>query len=160
VERGVRFVQIYSGGGVFDQSWDAHNGMVANHEKRAKEIDIPVSGLLKDLKRRGLLEDTLVIFHTEFGRMPTFQAKTKGRDHNPQGFTVWMAGAGVQGGTSYGATDELGWKATKNVTTLYDFHATVLHLLGLDHKKLTYYHNGANRRLTDVHGEVIRDVLA
>ncbi|MGC4044144.1 MAG: DUF1501 domain-containing protein [Armatimonas sp.] len=158
VERGVRFVQIYSGGGVFDQSWDAHNGMVANHEKRAKEIDIPVSGLLKDLKRRGLMEDTLVVFHTEFGRMPFTEGST-GRDHNPKAFSVWLAGAGVKGGTIYGASDELGYIASENVQTVYDLNATVLHLLGLDHTKLTYPYSGRNMRLTDVHGEVIKPIL-
>lgn len=159
VERGVRFVQIYSGGGVFDQSWDAHNGMVANHEKRAKEIDVPVSGLLKDLKRRGLMEDTLVIFHTEFGRMPFTEGST-GRDHNPKAFSMWLAGAGVKGGTIYGASDELGYIASENVQTVYDLNATVLHLMGLDHTKLTYPYSGRNMRLTDVHGEVIKPILS
>lgn len=158
VERGVRFVQIYSGGGVFDQSWDAHNGMVANHEKRAKEIDVPVSGLLKDLKRRGLLEDTLVIFHTEFGRMPFTEGST-GRDHNPKAFSMWLAGAGVKGGTIYGASDELGYIASENVQTVYDLNATVLHLMGMDHTKLTYPYSGRNMRLTDVHGEIIKPIL-
>ncbi len=159
VERGVRFVQIYSGGGVFDQSWDAHNGMVANHEKRAKEIDVPVSGLLKDLKQRGLMEDTLVIFHTEFGRMPFTEGST-GRDHNPKAFSMWLAGAGVKGGTIYGASDELGYIASENVQTVYDLNATVLHLMGLDHTKLTYPYSGRNMRLTDVHGEVIKPILS
>jgi hypothetical protein len=158
VERGVRFVQIYSGGGVFDQSWDAHNGMVANHEKRAREIDIPVTGLLKDLKQRGLLDDTLVVFHTEFGRMPFTEGGT-GRDHNPKAFSVWLAGAGIKGGTIYGASDELGYVATENVQTVYDLNATVLHLLGLEHTKLTYPYSGRNMRLTDVSGEVIKAIL-
>jgi hypothetical protein len=158
IERDVRFVQIYSGGGVFDQSWDAHNGMVANHEKRAREIDVPVSGLLKDLKRRGLLEDTLVVFHTEFGRMPFTEGST-GRDHNPKAFSVWLAGAGIKGGTIYGASDELGYVASENVQTVYDLNATILHLLGLDHTKLTYPYSGRNMRLTDVHGEVIQPIL-
>jgi hypothetical protein len=158
VERGVRFVQIYSGGGVFDQSWDAHNGMVANHEKRAREIDVPVAGLLKDLRQRGLLDDTLVVFHTEFGRMPFTEGST-GRDHNPKAFSVWLAGAGVKGGTIYGATDEIGYVASENVQTVYDLNATILHLLGLDHTKLTYPYSGRNMRLTDVSGEVIKPVL-
>jgi Protein of unknown function (DUF1501) len=159
VERGVRFVQIYSGGGVFDQSWDAHNGMVANHTKRAGEIDLPVAGLLKDLKQRGLLENTLVVFHTEFGRMPFTEGST-GRDHNPNAFTVWLAGAGVKGGTVYGSSDEIGYKAADNVQTVYDLNATILHLLGFDHKKLTYRYLGRDMRLTDVSGEVIRPILA
>ncbi len=159
VERGVRFVQIYSGGGVFDQSWDAHNGMVANHEKRAREIDGPVAGLLKDLRQRGLLEDTLVVFHTEFGRMPFTEGST-GRDHNPKAFSVWLAGAGVKGGTIYGASDEIGYVASENVQTVYDLNATILHLLGLEHTKLTYPYSGRNMRLTDVSGEVIRPVLS
>lgn len=164
LERGVRFVQLFCGASSSavegSINWDAHQRLKEDLDRHCPILDQPTAGLLTDLKQRGLLEDTLVLWTTEFGRMPTFQAKSKGRDHNPQGFTVWMAGAGVKGGTSYGATDELGWKATENVTTIYDFHATVLHLLGLDHKKLTYYHNGANRRLTDVHGEVIQSVLA
>ncbi len=159
VERGVRFVQLYSGGGVFDQSWDAHNGMVANHTKRAGEIDLPVAGLLKDLKQRGMFENTLVVFHTEFGRMPFTEGST-GRDHNPNAFTVWLAGAGVKGGTVYGSSDEIGYKAADNVQTVYDLNATILHLLGFDHKKLTYRYLGRDMRLTDVSGEVIRPVLA
>ena len=159
VERDVRFVQIYSGGGVFDQSWDAHNAMVPNHEKRAKEVDKPIAGLLTDLKQRGMLDDTLVVFHTEFGRMP-FTEGSVGRDHNPKAFSVWLAGAGVKGGTIYGSSDELGYKAAENPQTVYDFNATILHLLGLEHTKLTYHYNGRNMRLTDVSGEVIKSVLA
>jgi uncharacterized protein (DUF1501 family) len=112
------------------------------------------------LRQRGLLEDTLVVWCTEFGRMPTFQKGAKGRDHNPAGFTCWMAGAGVKKGFSHGATDEFGYKSIENVVTVHDFHATILHLLGLDHERLTYYHNGLERRLTDVHGEVVQAVLA
>jgi arylsulfatase A-like enzyme len=115
---------------------------------------------LKDLKVRGLLDDTLVLWTTEFGRMPTFQKGTEGRDHNPKGFTAWLTGAGVQRGFSHGATDEFGYQAVDDVATVYDLHATVLHLLGLDHEKLTFYHNGIQRRLTDVHGHVIRRVFA
>jgi len=159
VERGVRFVQIYSGGGVFDQSWDAHNGMVANHEKRAREIDVPVAGLIKDLKQRGLFDDTLIVFHTEFGRMPFTEGST-GRDHNPKAFSVWLAGAGVKGGTIYGGSDELGYIATENPQTVYDLNGTILHLMGLDHTKLTYPYGGRNMRLTDVSGEVIRPILS
>ncbi len=159
VERGVRFVQMYSGGGVFDQSWDAHNGMVANHQKRAGEIDLPVAGLIRDLKQRGLFEDTLIVFHTEFGRMP-FTEGTTGRDHNPHAFSVWLAGGGVKGGTIYGSSDEIGYKAADNVQTVFDLNATILHLIGLDHKRLTYRYLGRDMRLTDVSGEVIRPVLA
>jgi hypothetical protein len=159
VERGVRFVQIYSGGGVFDQSWDAHNGMVPNHEKRAREVDLPIAGLLNDLKQRGLLEETLVVFHTEFGRMPFTEGST-GRDHNPKAFSVWLAGAGVKGGTIFGASDEIGYLAADKVQTVFDLNATILHLLGLNHTKLTYHYNGRNMRLTDVSGEVINEILA
>lgn len=158
-ERGVRFVQIFSGGGVFDQSWDAHNAIIPNHEKRAKEIDKPIAALLKDLKQRGLMEDTLVVFHTEFGRMP-FTEGSVGRDHNPNGFTCWLAGGGVKGGTIFGATDDLGYRAVEKVQTVYDLNATILHLLGLNHEKLTYPYNGRNMRLTDVSGNVIRNILS
>ena len=164
LERGVRFVQLYCGGPASQVdgllNWDAHKTLKADYERHCPIFDQPTAGLLADLKQRGMMKDTLVLWCTEFGRMPTHQTGSEGRDHNPNGFTVWMSGAGVRGGTSYGATDELGYKAVENVTTIYDFHATVLHLLGLDHKRLTYYHNGLQRRLTDVHGEVIRDVLA
>jgi hypothetical protein len=159
VERGVRFVQLYSGGGVFDQSWDAHNGIVHNHEMRAKEIDKPIAGLIADLKRRGLFEDTLVVFHTEFGRMP-FTEGGSGRDHNPHVFTCWLAGAGVRGGTAFGESDEIGYKAGANARTVFDLNATILHLTGLDHKRLTYPYSGRNMRLTDVSGEIIKEVLA
>ncbi|MFM7321511.1 MAG: DUF1501 domain-containing protein, partial [Armatimonadota bacterium] len=159
VERGVRFVQIYSGGGVFDQSWDAHNGMVPNHTKRAREVDVPIAGLLTDLKQRGLMDDTLVVFHTEFGRMPFTEGGT-GRDHNPKAFSVWLAGAGIKGGTIHGASDELGYTAAENVQSVHDLNATILHLLGLDHTRLTWFVNGRNMRLTDVHGELIRPVLS
>lgn len=159
VERGVRFVQIYSGGGVFDQSWDAHNAIVPNHEMRAREIDVPVAGLLKDLKQRGMLHDTLLVFHTEFGRMP-FTEGSVGRDHNPKAFSVWLAGGGVKGGTIHGASDEIGYIASENTQSVFDLNATILHLLGLDHTKLTYAYNGRNMRLTDVSGEIIRPILA
>ena len=122
-------------------------------------MDQPVAGLLKDLKQRGLLEDTLVVFATEFGRMPMFQMGAQGRDHNPQGFTAWLGGAGVKQGVSYGKTDELGFKAVEDVSSIHDLNATILHLLGLDHTRLTYQHNGVDRRLTDVHGHVLRDLL-
>jgi hypothetical protein len=158
VERGVRFVQLFSGGGVFDQNWDAHNGIKHNHELHSREVDKPIAGLLRDLKQRGLMEDTLVVFHTEFGRMPFTEGST-GRDHNPRGFSVWLSGAGVKGGTIFGATDEIGYRAAEKVQTVYDLNATILHLLGLDHKRLTYHYNGRDMRLTDVSGEVMQDIL-
>jgi hypothetical protein len=163
LERGVRFVTLYNGAfamGEGNLNWDAHRRLKSDYDRHGPILDKPLAGLLKDLKARGLLDDTLVLWTTEFGRMPTFQKGTQGRDHNPKGFTAWMAGAGLKHGFSYGATDEFGHQAVKDVVTVYDFHATVLHLLGLDHEKLTYYHNGIQRRLTDVHGHVIRGILA
>jgi hypothetical protein len=163
IERGVRFVQLYCGAcasavdGLLN--WDAHKTLKADYERHGPILDQPTAALLSDLKQRGLLEDTLVLWTTEFGRMPTHQTGAEGRDHNPFGFTAWMAGAGVKGGTTYGATDEFGYKAEQDISSIYDFHATVLKLLGLDHKRLTYYHNGTQRRLTDVHGEVIASIL-
>ena len=159
VERGVRFVQLYSGGGVFDQNWDAHNGIKRNHELHAKEVDLPIAGLLRDLQQRGLMEDTLVVFHTEFGRMP-FTEGSSGRDHNPRGFSIWLSGAGVKGGTIYGSTDEIGYRAAENPQTVYDLNATLLHLMGIDHTRLTYHYGGRAMRLTDVSGEVIKPILA
>lgn len=164
LERGVRFIQLYCGAhasavdGLLN--WDAHKTLRADYDRHAPILDQPTAALLKDLKRRGLLADTLVLWTTEFGRMPTHQQGSEGRDHNPFGFTAWMAGAGVKGGTSYGATDEFGYRAANHISSIYDFHATVLHLLGLDHERLTFYHNGIQRRLTDVHGHVIHDLLA
>ena len=164
IEKGVRFVQLFNGayqtGGEGVSNWDGHKKIVEQYSKHGPVLDQPAAALLRDLKQRGLLKDTLVVWCTEFGRMPTFQKGASGRDHNPDGFTGWLAGAGVKKGFSYGATDAFGWKAAENVSTIYDFHATILHLLGLDHKRLTYYHNGFERRLTDVHGHVIQDVLA
>lgn len=163
LERGVRFIQLYCGAhasavdGLLN--WDAHKTLRADYDRHAPIMDQPTAALLQDLKRRGLLADTLVLWTTEFGRMPTHQQGSEGRDHNPFGFTAWLAGAGVKGGASYGATDEFGYRAAENVSTIYDFHATVLHLLGLDHERLTFYHNGIQRRLTDVHGHVIRQLL-
>ena len=158
-EAGVRYIQVNYTDNGNNPSWDQHSNM-PKHMEHARATDKPVAALLQDLKQRGLLDDTLVVFATEFGRMPMFQAGTYGRDHNPNGFTAWIAGAGVKGGTSHGATDEFGFKASEDVATPHDFHATLLHLLGLDHEQLTYYHNGIQRRLTDVHGQVIREVLA
>jgi hypothetical protein len=161
VERGVRFVQIYSGGMENQLSWDGHMDIAGNHSGFALETDQPVAALLTDLKARGLLDSTLVIWGGEFGRLPVTQTGAKpGRDHNPNAFTVWLAGGGVKGGTMYGATDEIGFKAADNRVSVHDLHATILHLLGLDHKKLTYRYNGRDYRLTDVFGNVVKDVIA
>ena len=166
LERGVRFVQLVSGGtfGSPRRNWDGHENMKENHGQEAMRIDQPVAGLLRDLRRRGLLEDTLILFTTEFGRTPFSQSAADrvglGRDHNQYGFTVWLAGAGLKHGHVHGSTDEIGWKAAEDVVTWHDFHATVLHLLGIDHEELTFYHNGIRRRLTNVHGQVIKSILA
>ena len=161
VERGVRFVQLYSGA-LRQQNidtWDAHSNLIENHTLHAGEVDKPIAGLLKDLKRTGLLDDTLVVWHSEFGRMPISQ-RGLGRDHNPHAMTAWMAGAGIRGGQSIGATDEFGYKAEEQVMSYHDIHATMLHMLGMDHKRLTYFFNGRHMRLTDVHGEVIPQLLS
>ena len=163
LEKGVRFVQLFNGAYAMGEgvgNWDGHKTLKEQYSKHGPILDQPVAGLLRDLRQRGLLADTLVAFVTEFGRMPTFQKGASGRDHNPAGFTVWLAGAGVKRAFSHGATDEFGHKAVEQVTTIYDLHATLLHLLGLDHERLSFYHNGIERRLTDVHGHVIREVLA
>lgn len=164
LERGVRFVQLYCGAcasGVDGLlNWDAHKTLKPDYDRHGAILDQPTAALLADMKQRGLLKDTLILWTTEFGRMPTNQTGSEGRDHNPSGFTAWMAGAGVKAGTSYGATDEFGYKAREKVCTIYDFHATALRILGLDHKRLTFYHNGSQRRLTDVHGEVLTEILA
>jgi Protein of unknown function (DUF1501) len=156
VERGVRFVQLYSGD---VNGWDAHDNVEANHATMCGRTDKPVAGLLKDLKRRGLLESTLVIWGGEFGRMPMSESG-KGRDHNPHGFCYWMAGGGIKGGTVHGATDAVGLRAEVDRVHVHDLHATILHLLGLDHKRLTFLHNGRDDRLTDTAGEVVRSILA
>lgn len=163
VERGVRFVQIYCGAEnttakKIRPNWDSHEDLVRDHGYWGSVLDHGASALLRDLKARGLLESTLVMCSTEFGRQPASQGG-KGRDHNPGAFTAWMAGGGVRGGAAYGETDELGYKAAVNPVHCYDLHATALHLLGLDHEKLSYYHNGIQRRLTDVHGHVIRELV-
>ncbi len=161
VERGVRFVQIYSGGMDNQLSWDGHNDIAGNHGGFAKETDIPVAGLLADLEGRGLLESTLVIWGGEFGRLPIAQKSAKpGRDHNPHAFTTWMAGGGVKGGTLYGKTDEIGHKAVVDRVSINDLHATILHLLGIDHERLTYRYSGRDFRLTDVAGRVVKPILA
>ena len=159
VERGARFVQLYSGGGPLITQWDAHDDLNANHEKMCGHVDRPIAALLKDIKQRGLLERTLVVWASEFGRTPMSQGG-KGRDHNPHGYTMWLAGGGVRGGQAVGATDEFGLRAVTDRVSVNDFHATILHLLGLDHEKLTYLHNGRDERLTDVAGRVVEKVLA
>ena len=162
IERGVRFVQLFNGayasGG--ELNWDGHNKLKEQYDKHAAILDQPAAALIRDLKQRGLLQDTLVVWCTEFGRMPFFQKGAEGRDHNPDGFTAWMTGAGVRPGVSHGVTDELGQKAVQNIHPLYDFNATILHLLGLDHEQLTFEHNGVRRRLTNVEGHVIREILS
>ncbi len=162
--RGVRYVNLYCASrasGVDGLlNWDAHRTLKSDYERHAPIFDQPTAALLTDLKQSGLLEDTLVLWTTEFGRMPTHQANTTGRDHNPDAFTVWMLGAGVKGGVSYGTTDEFGRRSVDRVTNVWEFYATVLHLLGYDFDRLTWYYNGFDRKLTDVHGRVIKEVLA
>jgi arylsulfatase A-like enzyme len=168
VERGVRFIQIYSGGGGAggQNTWDGHHGIEENLAIHAPEVDKPIAALLTDLEQRGLLDETLVVWGGEFGRMPvseTFNTggKPGGRDHNPKGFTYWMAGAGVKGGVSYGETDDFGQDAVVNRHHLRDLHATILHLMGLDHRKLTYFYGGLENKLTGVQeAEVIRGLIA
>src|SRR5262249_41822852 len=166
LERGVRFVQLFSGGSFGNPriNWDAHESVRQNHGQEAARIDRPVAALLRDLRRRGLLDDTLVLFTTQFGRTPFTQSAADvvgtGRDHNQYGFSVWLAGAGLKHGIRHGSTDEVGWRAAENPVSWHDFHATVLHLLGVDHERLTFLHNGIRRRLTNVHGHVIHDILA
>jgi hypothetical protein len=165
LERGVRFMQLWSGAAFgSDVHWDAHESVPTNHAREAGKIDLPIAGLLRDLRQRGMLDDTLVIFNTEFGRTPYAQSAADqagpGRDHNPETFSIWLAGAGLRHGIAYGSSDEVGWKAAENPVNVHDFHATLLHLLGIDHTRLTYYHNGISRRLTDVHGEAICAILA
>jgi uncharacterized protein DUF1501 len=160
LERGVRFVQVWSGAdnGFPRRNWDSHEDIAKDHAEMGKSMDQPAAALILDLKARGLLEDTIVYWTTEFGRMPCSQG-SKGRDHNPFTFTSFLAGGGIKGGVNYGASDEWSYKAAEHPIYCYDVHATVLHLLGIDHRRLTYRHNGIDRRLTDVHGEVIRDIL-
>ena len=164
IEKGVRFVQLFNGayqtGGEGVSNWDGHKSLEPQYKKHGRVLDQPTAALLKDLKQRGLLENTLVVWCTEFGRMPTFQAGASGRDHNPQGFTCWLAGAGIKAPYTFGATDEFGYKAVEDVLSVHDFHATILHLLGIQHEKLTYYYNGFEQRLTSVHGHVIKEILA
>ncbi len=164
-ERGVRFVQLWSGAAFgSDVHWDAHGSVPVNHRRESEKIDRPVAGLLRDLRQRGMLDDTLVVFNTEFGRTPYAESAGNqagpGRDHNADAFSVWLAGAGLKRGYAFGSSDEIGWKAADKPVDVHDFHATILHLLGIDHTRLTYYHNGIQRRLTNVHGRVLTDLLA
>jgi uncharacterized protein (DUF1501 family) len=152
-------VQVYSGGGPLITQWDAHDDLNSNHENMCGRVDRPIAALLKDLKGRGLLDETLVVWASEFGRTPMSQGG-KGRDHNPYGFTMWLAGGGVKGGQAVGATDEFGLYARDERISVNDFHATILHLLGLDHERLTFRHNARDERLTDVAGRVVEQVLA
>jgi uncharacterized protein (DUF1501 family) len=156
LERGVRYVQLWHGAG---QPWDSHAQLEAEHRKLAHEVDQPIAALLADLKQRGMFEDTLVICGGEFGRTPTTEG-SNGRDHNPYGFSVWLSGGGVRGGMSYGATDEFGFQAVDRPVHVHDLHATLLHLLGFDHEKFVYRYAGRDFRLTDVHGRVVRELLA
>ncbi|MEO1525237.1 MAG: DUF1501 domain-containing protein [Planctomycetota bacterium] len=164
LEKGVRVVQLFNGsdpaGGNGITNWDSHSNLAKTHAMQAEIMDQPTAALIADLKQRGMLEHTLVVWCTEFGRMPFLQANGTGRDHNPDAFTCFLAGAGVKGGYSHGESDEFGFKAAVDEATVYDFNATLLHLMGLDHERLTYYHNGLERRLTNVHGHVIKEVLA
>ena len=166
LERGVRHVQLFSGGSFGSPriNWDGHEDMKRNHGREALRIDQPVAALIKDLKSRGMLDETLVMFTSEFGRTPFTQSASDkvgtGRDHNQVGFSVWLAGGGLKSGFNYGATDDIGYKSVINPVPWYDFHATVLHLLGIDHERLSYYHNGIQRRLTNVHGNVLTGILA
>jgi uncharacterized protein (DUF1501 family) len=160
VERGVRFVELTCVKGLrFVSPWDDHEDLAVGHRKNAATVDQPIAALITDLKARGLLDETLLIFAGEFGRTP-FAQGNKGRDHNPQGFSVWLAGGGIKGGVTYGATDEYGYHAVENVVTVHDLHATILHLLGIDHERLTYRWGGRDFRLTDVYGNVLRDLVS
>ena len=160
VERGVRFVQLYSGGGHLEETWDAHESIEKNHGRHAAEVDQPIAALLTDLQQRGLLESTLILWGGELGRMPFSEGQgAPGRNHNPYGFSMWLAGAGVRGGMRHGETDELGFEAVQDKVHLTDLHATILHLMGMDHERLTYFHEGRHHRLTDVSGNVVRAIL-
>ena len=156
VERGVRMVQVYFGNG---QPWDDHGNIEGGHRSKAQNSDQAIAGLLRDLKSRGLLEDTLVLWGGEFGRTPVSEGGS-GRDHNHHGFSVWLAGGGVKGGMTYGSTDEFGFAAAENKVHVHDLHATILHLMGIDHEKLTYRYSGRDFRLTDVHGKVVKEIIA
>lgn len=159
VEKGVRFIELTCPRISGNDRWDAHGGLKKNHGDNSRATDQPIAGLLRDLKSRGMLKDTLVVWSGEFGRTP-FAQGSNGRDHNPFGFTIWMAGGGAKPGITYGATDEFGYRAVENKLDIHDMHATMLHLLGMDHKKMTYFFDGRDMRLTDVHGHVAHDLIA
>src|SRR5262249_29587568 len=159
IERGVRFVEVCPPAVAGANRWDQHDRIKEGHEGMAAATDKPIAGLLRDLKSRGLLESTLVFWAGEFGRTPVAQGASSGRDHNPYGFSSWLAGGGIKGGTIYGATDEYGFHAVENRVEIFDLHATILHLLGIDHRQLTYRFGGRDMRLTDVHGDVVRGIL-
>jgi uncharacterized protein (DUF1501 family) len=159
IEQGVRFVEITCPPGASNGTWDQHGALKQGHEKNARDTDQAIAALIRDLKARGLFDDTLIVWAGEFGRTPHSTGRD-GRDHHPEGFTVWLAGGGVKGGTVYGATDELGMYAVENIVTMHDLHATILHLLGLDHERLTFRFGGRDMRLTDVHGRIVHDILA
>ena len=165
LEHGVRFIQLWSGAAFGTEvHWDAHGSVPDNHRRESAKIDQPVAALLRDLRQRGMFDDTLVIFNTEFGRTPYSESAGDkvgpGRDHNPDVFSVWLAGAGLKHGIAYGSSDDIGWKVAENPVDVHDFHATILHLLGIDHTRLTFYHNGIERRLTDVHGNVLSELMS
>jgi len=161
VERGVRFVQLYSGGGHLEETWDAHESIEKNHGRHGAEVDQPIAALLTDLEQRGMLDETLIVWGGEFGRMPFSEGQNApGRNHNPYGFSMWLAGGGVRGGMSWGETDEFGFEAVTDRVHLHDLHATILHLLGFDHTRLTWFHQGRDERLTDVFGNVVTGILA
>ena len=161
IERGVRFVQLYSGGGHLEETWDAHESIEKNHGRHGAEVDQPIAALLTDLEQRGLLDETLIVWGGEFGRMPFSEGQNApGRNHNPYGFSMWLAGGGVKGGMAYGETDEFGFEAVVDRVHLHDLHATILHLMGMDHERLTYFHQGRDESLTDVFGHVVTGVLA
>ncbi|MEO8269882.1 MAG: DUF1501 domain-containing protein, partial [Aureliella sp.] len=161
VERGVRFIQLYSGGGHLEETWDAHESIEKNHGRHGMEIDQPVAALLTDLSQRGLLDETLVVWGGEFGRMPFSEGQgAPGRNHNPYGFSMWLAGGGVKGGMNYGATDEFGFEAVIDKVHVSDLHATILNIMGLDHETLSYFHQGRDETLTDVRGRIVSDILA
>jgi len=161
VERGVRFVQLYSGGGHLEETWDAHESIEKNHGRHGAEVDQPIAALLADLEQRGMLDETLIVWGGEFGRMPFSEGQNApGRNHNPYGFSMWMAGGGVRGGMTWGETDEFGFEAVTDRVHLHDLHATILHLLGFDHTRLTWFHQGRDERLTDVFGNVVTGILA
>lgn len=161
VERGVRFVQLYSGGGHLEETWDAHESIEKNHGRHGAEVDQPIAALLADLEQRGMLDETLIVWGGEFGRMPFSEGQNApGRNHNPYGFSMWLAGGGVRGGMTWGETDEFGFEAVTDRVHLHDLHATILHLLGFDHTRLTWFHQGRDERLTDVFGNVVTGILA